>query len=134
MEVVDLDKAKQLVRDAVARHPNRRNPQSDGGCVYTSVTGKSHCIAGQVFADLNLDVPGPEIECGLSELPSLYGDYGDLPTRFTNAAWEYLCKAQYVFDGGRIKEASPVLHGASPRRWSQALSLLEEYEDTLSGC
>lgn len=44
-------KAKQLIREAVAEFPERRNPQCDGGsCLYTAEDDPTvHCIAGEVI-------------------------------------------------------------------------------------
>lgn len=134
MEVVDKATVVKTVEAAVERFPHRRNPQHDRACVYTSVSGKSHCIAGQAFKDLGMKVPPKEVGCGLADLGVCYPfEYGGLSERFTDDAWNYLCKAQYVFDGGLIlTKDGKRIKGGEPRKWRQALSLLREHEETLS--
>lgn len=121
---ITLDKAKELVRDAVARFPNRVNPTRESGagsCVYTSASGKTHCIAGQILSDLGLPVPEFEV----------YGDVKDVvePDWFTDDALDYLLAAQAIFDGGyAVRYEEPRSH-VGPRKWSTALKLLEKATD-----
>lgn len=58
MKYLSMAKAKQLVRDAVERHPNRKNPMSGATCVYTCPNDPElHCIAGQVLVDAGIPLP-----------------------------------------------------------------------------
>ena len=125
--LVTLERAKELVRDAVGRFPNRINPRtSEGGwndvCLYTGPRD-THCIAGQVMADLGLKLP--EVD-SINNSSSLSDD-GVLPPDhpFTEDALNYMRAAQYVFDGG------PLAHypKTKNRRWAPALRLLEKYTD-----
>lgn len=123
---ITLEKAKELVRDAVERFPNRSNPRERGWrdvCLYTG-PGGAHCIAGQVLADLGLPLPDPNnliANTSTFTVDDMLGS--DHP--FTDDAIDYIRAAQYVFDGGAI--------GYRPktrtRRWSTALRLLEKHLD-----
>ena len=122
---ITLEKAKELVRDAVKRFPNRTNPRQKQGvggvCLYTGPRN-THCIAGQVLADLHLPLP----DIGGYGNSSAFGDEilgANHP--FTEDAINYIRAAQYVFDGG------PIAHHQKneKRRWSAALNLLEKHAD-----
>lgn len=123
---VTLDRAKELVRNAVERFPNRINPRETQGvgdvCLYTGNRG-THCIAGQVLADLGLPLPDPNSIANSSALTDDDVLGPDHP--FTEDALSYLRSAQYIFDGG------PIAHHkkTSTRRWSAALNLLEKHAD-----
>jgi hypothetical protein len=122
---ITLEKAKELIADAVKRFPNRINPRSatswDEACLYTGPRD-THCIAGQVMADL--DLPLPPID-SLGNSSSFSDEILGPDHPFTEDAINYLRVAQYVFDGG------PIAHfpKTKSRRWSAALNLLNKYED-----
>ena len=123
--VITLEKAKEMVRSAVERYPNRVNPTEGGrnplSCLYTSRNGKSHCIAGQVFADAGVAMPPPDAG-SVIDLPD---KYPDLRASFTEDAWEYLYNAQCIFDGGHVHGVEPPRVHVAPRKWKTALKMLE---------
>lgn len=124
---ITLDQVKGMIRDAVKRYPNRINPRQSsqwGGqsvCLYTGKNG-THCIAGQVLADLGASLPEYDSinnseAFGIDTLPD------SIPME--QDALDYVRAAQYVFDGGPIARFPKT----EQRRWSSALSLLEKYTD-----
>lgn len=122
---IGLDKTKELVRDAVKRYPNRINPTRGfgGGCAYTSKNGKTHCIAGQVFADLGLPVPPHDYYGAVDDLVEVVPETVE---RFSPEALDYLLGAQSIFDGGFWSSKEEPRKHVAPRKWSTALKLLEK--------
>ena len=119
-----LEQTEKMVRDAVAAHPNRKNPVEGGSllaCMYTSKNGKSHCIAGQVFADAGLPMPSPSA----GAIPDLEESMPELRAAFNADAWEYLFQAQCIFDGGYVHDLEDPRNHVGPRMWKSALKLLE---------
>ena len=120
-----LEQTQKMVRDAVAAHPNRKNPVEKGSslaCMYTSTNGKSHCIAGQVFADAGLPMPEPRA----GAIPDIEITMPELRVQFTDDAWEYLFQAQCIFDGGYVHDLEDPRNHVGPRVWKTALKLLEK--------
>ncbi len=52
----------------------RKNPMHNGGCLYTSTRNpKHHCIVGQIWNELGLPVPGPEVQNDVYRAAQLSG-------------------------------------------------------------
>jgi hypothetical protein len=130
-KVLDRETTERLVREAVEAHPGRINPRGDTGfgglgCVYTSQSGKSHCIAGQVLADFGFPVP----VWGDSLNNDGIGDYVDqLNLAVDSDALKYLEAAQYVFDGSHITGVGKGGSNRMKRRWKDAYRLLNDHYD-----
>lgn len=122
-----------LIRTAVSKHPNRRNPKDDGLCRYTSKGGHAHCIAGQVMKDVGIKPPAFDVVCGFDALVEDDGDgpedWDSAPVRekFSSEAVELIARAQGIFDEGTYDGDT---EDRRPQLWADALSALEtcEYE------
>jgi hypothetical protein len=129
-KVLARETTERLVKEAVEAHPGRINPRGGGslgmmGCVYTSRSGKSHCIAGQVLADFGFTVPKWDDALNNDGI----GDYVDQANLAVDSdALKYLMAAQYVFDGGNIKGVGSGGNRVK-RRWKDAYRLLNEHYD-----
>ena len=99
----DLEQTKALVKAAVERTPNRRNPKGEfQNCEYTSKGGRAHCIAGQAMKDVGIDPPAYGHTTPFGELwheSALNRDTRDaLRDMFTLDALVWLGEAQMAFD------------------------------------
>jgi hypothetical protein len=122
---IDIERTKQLVHYAVERYPNRRNPAINGdACVYTSVNGTSHCIAGQVIVDAGHNAPD------VNEVMTVT-DCAIFKRTFTVGSLRYLEIAQAIFDGRSVYHFSfTLVRGTrSPRKWSSAIKILDDITD-----
>jgi len=103
----------QLVRNAVERHPNRRNPTKGGTCLYTSRYGRYHCIVGQVLEDAGIGAPSYSVRGTIDELEQV--------EHLTEEAVDYLKNIQTIFDGDDGSKET-----LDPRRWATALRLFDK--------
>lgn len=142
--MIDLERARQLVREALERTPDRINPHEvrDSGyykrtvCLYTDPTdGTLHCIAGQVLADAGITPPAPGAIAGFDSMWSTGFDdvsdyYPPLFDKFSQEAAEFLTRVQRVADGEGWDEEilPPNVVGdfkTFPRKWGEVLSILD---------
>jgi len=56
--MIEHETVLEALRTLAQKHPKRKNPESDMGCVYTDRYRKRHCVAGHVAHDFGVAVPG----------------------------------------------------------------------------
>jgi len=120
-----IDQVERAIAEAVAAHPNRRNPYDAGesSCVYTG-KGGAHCIAGQALIILGFEDRLPQYgECenaisveSLFESMAFVGEFDD-------GARELLTLAQGIFDG---------VYGKKPK-WSTAYNTFKARVNEIRG-
>lgn len=96
-EAIELDTVKAVMLHLCEERPTMKNPRDAEGCLYTDPSDHdTHCLAGQVFVELGLKVPGPDCRLGvLTLVADRPFDYADL----SDEAVIFLVNVQQVADG-----------------------------------
>lgn len=105
----------------------QRNPQYDGGCVYTHPVTGCHCLAGEILLKLGVSLPDVDSHLNSVTTVDLLNSYVELDLEFDSTAARLLRAIQVEADqwhGRGIYEAAYDPDSAVTVRWDIAAQVI----------
>ena len=92
--------AENILEEAAKLDPNRENPRTSNTnvCLYTSGDGE-HCIVGQIFVNLDIDIPQYDDPNNMLPILNLFNTNPALREKFNSSAIAVLARLQVIADG-----------------------------------